>query len=73
MGTASAAAGMAGSLSSTGMRALLKAATEIGAMAVNTAMHLKALTDRPRPDGSEQPLKSAMGSVVGRQVKASPV
>lgn len=61
---ATAAAGMTGSMSNTDLRTLLKATDEIDAMAVNTAMHLKALTDRS--DGSKQLLESVMGSFVGR-------
>ena len=50
------------------MRALLKATDEIDAMAVNTAMHLKALTDRS--DGSKQLPESVMepGSMPLKQI-----
>ena len=44
MAAASRSAGMARALSTTGMRPLLKATDEIGAMPVNTEGHLKALT-----------------------------
>ena len=60
---ATASAGTTGSLSTTDMRTLLKATNEIEALAVTTAMHLKALTDRS--DGSKQLLESVMGSFVG--------
>ena len=53
---ADASAGIPGALSAAGMRALPKAAGEIDAMVVNTAMHLKALTGRS--GGSKHPLGS---------------
>ena len=53
---ATASYGTAGSLSTTGMRALLKAADEIEALAVTTAMQLRALTNRS--DGSKQLLEA---------------
>ena len=53
---ATAAAGTTGSLSTTDMRMLLKATDEIETLAVTTANHMKALTDRS--DGSKQLLES---------------
>ena len=53
---ATASAGMTGTLSTSDMRALQKATDEIDSMAVNAAMHLKALTGRS--DGSKQLLES---------------
>ena len=51
---ATASAGMTGTLSTTDMRTLLKATGEIDGMAVNTAVHIKALADRS--DGSKHNL-----------------